>query len=197
MRRVVEPHFLNLSANSRFALRAEHRRFDLNLRRPFSFAGCRRSRRRQGNVNLATRTNALTQRLVRSWSGPPRINIDGAPASMRFLHRVSASSCAPGYSRSQKSRKDLGTLAAPRSTTRHTDHSAASAQSGAASPSPDCARARGLPLRGEARSDTHAIIFRRPKAFKRFTRDPDPGRYVVQVDEDGIATMRPAEPRRT
>src|SRR6266540_4503519 len=151
MRLVVEPHFLNLSANSRFALRAEHRRFDLNLRRPFSFAGCRRSRRRQGNVNLATRTNALTQRLVRSWSGPPRINIDGAPASMRFLHRVSASSCAPGYSRSQKSRKDLGTLAAPRSTTRHTDHSAASAQSGAASPSPDCARARGLPLRGEAR----------------------------------------------
>ena len=49
----------------------------------------------------------------------------------------------------------------------------------------------------ETRSDTHAIIFRRPKAFKRFTRDPDPGRYVVQVDEDGIATMRPAEPRRT
>jgi hypothetical protein len=69
---------------------------------------------------------------------------------MRFLHRVSASSCAPGYSRSQESRKNLGALAAPRSTTRHTDHSAASAQSGAASASPDSARARGLPLRGES-----------------------------------------------
>jgi hypothetical protein len=49
----------------------------------------------------------------------------------------------------------------------------------------------------ETRSDTHAIIFRRPKGFKRFTRGQDPGRYVVQVDEDGIATMRSAEPRRT
>jgi hypothetical protein len=49
----------------------------------------------------------------------------------------------------------------------------------------------------ETRSDTHAIIFRRPKGLKRFTSGPDPGRYVVQVDEDGIATMRPAEPRRT
>jgi hypothetical protein len=49
----------------------------------------------------------------------------------------------------------------------------------------------------ETRSDTHAIIFRRPKGLKRFTGGPDPGRYVVQVDEDGIATMRPAEPRRT
>jgi hypothetical protein len=48
----------------------------------------------------------------------------------------------------------------------------------------------------ETRSDTHAIIFRRPKGLKRFTSGPDPGRYVVQVDEDGIATMRPAEPRR-
>ena len=49
----------------------------------------------------------------------------------------------------------------------------------------------------ETRSDTHAIIFRRPKGLKRFTSGPDPGRYVVQVDEHGIATMRPAEPRRT
>jgi len=48
----------------------------------------------------------------------------------------------------------------------------------------------------ETRSDTHAIIFRPPKGLKRFTSGPDPGRYVVQVDEDGIATMRPAEPRR-
>jgi len=48
----------------------------------------------------------------------------------------------------------------------------------------------------ETRSDTHAIIFRRPKGLKRFTSGPDPGRCVVQVDEDGIVTMRPAEPRR-
>ncbi len=49
----------------------------------------------------------------------------------------------------------------------------------------------------ETRSDTHAIIFRRPKGLKRFTSGRDPGRYVVEVDEDGVATMRPAEPRRT
>ena len=49
----------------------------------------------------------------------------------------------------------------------------------------------------ETRNHTHAIIFRRPKGLKRLTSGPDPGRYVVQVDEDGIATMAPAEPRRT
>jgi hypothetical protein len=49
----------------------------------------------------------------------------------------------------------------------------------------------------ETRAETHAIIFRRPKGLKRFTSGRDPGRYVVQVDEDGIATMRPAEPRRS
>jgi hypothetical protein len=49
----------------------------------------------------------------------------------------------------------------------------------------------------ETRSDTHAIIYRRAKGLKRFTSGRDPGRFVVQVDEDGIATMRPAEPRRT
>ena len=49
----------------------------------------------------------------------------------------------------------------------------------------------------ETRSDTHAIIFRRPKGLKRYTSGRDPGRYVVQVNEDGIASMRPAEPRRT
>jgi hypothetical protein len=48
----------------------------------------------------------------------------------------------------------------------------------------------------ETRTDTHAIIFRRPKGLKRFTSGKDPGRYVVEVDEDGIATIRPAEPRR-
>jgi hypothetical protein len=49
----------------------------------------------------------------------------------------------------------------------------------------------------ETQTDTHAIIFRRPKGLKRFTSGADPGRYVVEVDEDGVATMRPAEPRRT
>ena len=49
----------------------------------------------------------------------------------------------------------------------------------------------------ETRTDTHAIISRRPRGLKRFTSGADPGRYVVEVDEDGIATMRPAEPRRS
>jgi hypothetical protein len=49
----------------------------------------------------------------------------------------------------------------------------------------------------ETRTDTHAIISRRPKGLKRFRSGTDPGRYVVEVDEDGSATMRPAEPRRT
>ena len=49
----------------------------------------------------------------------------------------------------------------------------------------------------ETRTDTHAIILRRPKGLRRFTSGADPGRYVVEVDEDGVATMRPAEPRRT
>lgn len=49
----------------------------------------------------------------------------------------------------------------------------------------------------ETRTDTQAIISRRPKGLKRFTSGADPGRYVVEVDEDGTATMHPAEPRRT
>lgn len=49
----------------------------------------------------------------------------------------------------------------------------------------------------ETRTDTHAIISRRPKGFRRFTSGADPGRYVVEVDEAGAATMRPAEPRRS
>jgi hypothetical protein len=48
----------------------------------------------------------------------------------------------------------------------------------------------------ETRTDTHAIIFRRAKGLRRFTSE-DPGRFVVQVDEDGRATMRQAEPRRS
>jgi len=49
----------------------------------------------------------------------------------------------------------------------------------------------------ETRTQTHAIISRRPKGLKRFSGGADPGRYVVEVNEDGVATMRPAEPRRT
>jgi hypothetical protein len=49
----------------------------------------------------------------------------------------------------------------------------------------------------ERRTDTHAIIFRRPKGVRRFTSGADPGRFVVEVDEDGHATMREAEPRRS
>jgi len=49
----------------------------------------------------------------------------------------------------------------------------------------------------ETRTDTHAIVSRRPKGLKRFTSGSDSGRYVVEVDEDGMTTMRPAEPRRT
>jgi hypothetical protein len=49
----------------------------------------------------------------------------------------------------------------------------------------------------ETRTDTHAIIFRRPKGFRRFTSGDDPGRFVVEVDEHGRVTMREAEPQRT
>lgn len=49
----------------------------------------------------------------------------------------------------------------------------------------------------ETRTETHAIIARRPKGLKRILSGSDPGRYVVEVDEDGVATMRPAERRRT
>jgi hypothetical protein len=47
----------------------------------------------------------------------------------------------------------------------------------------------------ETCTDTHAIIARGPKGLKRFTSGADPGRYVVAVDEDENAKMRPAEPR--
>jgi hypothetical protein len=48
----------------------------------------------------------------------------------------------------------------------------------------------------ETRTETHAIIFRRPKGLRRFTSGHDPGRFVVEVDEHGRATMREAQPRR-
>lgn len=49
----------------------------------------------------------------------------------------------------------------------------------------------------ENRTDTHAIIARRPRGLRRFTSGADPGRFVVEVDDAGVVTMRPAEPRRT
>jgi hypothetical protein len=49
----------------------------------------------------------------------------------------------------------------------------------------------------ETRTDTHAIIFRRPRGLRRFTSGGDPGRFVVEVDEGGRAMMRHAEPRRS
>jgi tRNA G26 N,N-dimethylase Trm1 len=49
----------------------------------------------------------------------------------------------------------------------------------------------------ETRTDTHAIIVRPPRGLRRFTSSAEAGRFVVEVDEDGIAKMRPAEPRRT
>ena len=49
----------------------------------------------------------------------------------------------------------------------------------------------------DTRTNTHAIIFRRPKGLRRFTSGDDPGRFVVEVDEDGRVTMREAEPRRS
>jgi hypothetical protein len=48
----------------------------------------------------------------------------------------------------------------------------------------------------ETRTDTHAIIFRRPKGLRRFTSDGY-GRFVVEVDEGARVTMREAEPRRS
>ena len=49
----------------------------------------------------------------------------------------------------------------------------------------------------ETRTDTHAIIFRRAKGLRRFRSGDHAGRFVVEVDEDGRATMRQAEPRRS
>jgi hypothetical protein len=39
----------------------------------------------------------------------------------------------------------------------------------------------------ETRTDTHAIISQRPKGLKRLASSGAPGRYVVEVDEDGSA----------
>lgn len=49
----------------------------------------------------------------------------------------------------------------------------------------------------ETRTDTHAIVRRRPRGLRRLAMGRDPGRFVVEVDQAGLATMRPAEPRRS
>jgi hypothetical protein len=49
----------------------------------------------------------------------------------------------------------------------------------------------------ESRTNTHAIISRRPRGLKRLVSGADSGRSVIEVDQDGRAMMRPAEPRRT
>jgi len=49
----------------------------------------------------------------------------------------------------------------------------------------------------ETSTDTHAIISQRTKGLRRCTGGADHGRFVVEVDEDGSAKMRPAEPRRS
>jgi hypothetical protein len=56
-------------------------------------------------------------------------------------------------------------------------------------------RAEGFAI--ETRTDTHAIIYPRPTRFRRFSRGREARRLVVEVDEDGRATMRPAERRRS
>jgi hypothetical protein len=56
-------------------------------------------------------------------------------------------------------------------------------------------RAEGFTI--ETRTDTHAIIFRSPNGLRRFTSGDDPGRFVVEVDEDGRVKMSQAEPRRS
>jgi hypothetical protein len=49
----------------------------------------------------------------------------------------------------------------------------------------------------ETRTDTHAVISRKPRGWRRFTAGDEAGRYVVEVDESGVPSMRPAEPRRS
>jgi len=50
----------------------------------------------------------------------------------------------------------------------------------------------------ETHTDTHAIIVEPPQGMlSRIGRGDDPGRYVVEVDEDGLVTMNPAQPRRS
>jgi hypothetical protein len=50
----------------------------------------------------------------------------------------------------------------------------------------------------ETYTDTHAIIIEPPQGMlSRIGRGGDPGRYVVEVDEDGVVTMSPAQPRRS
>jgi len=51
----------------------------------------------------------------------------------------------------------------------------------------------------ETHTDTHAILIEREqrKSFLSRFRGHDPHRYVVSVDEHGVVTMIPAEPKRS
>jgi hypothetical protein len=51
----------------------------------------------------------------------------------------------------------------------------------------------------ETHTDTHAIIVERSrlKSFLNRLRGRGAGRYVVAVDEHGLVTMAPAEPKRS
>jgi hypothetical protein len=50
----------------------------------------------------------------------------------------------------------------------------------------------------ETHTDTHAIIVQRSEGMlSRLGRVGDPSRYVVEVDEEGVVSMSPAEPRRS
>jgi hypothetical protein len=51
-------------------------------------------------------------------------------------------------------------------------------------------------FRIETHTDMHAIVERGPSFWNRL-RGGKRSRYVVQVDEHGQVTMRPAEPRRS
>src|SRR5918997_853211 len=49
----------------------------------------------------------------------------------------------------------------------------------------------------ETRTDTHAIIFRRPKGLRRFTSGHEPRRFVREGDRNGRVTMGARAPRRS
>ncbi len=48
----------------------------------------------------------------------------------------------------------------------------------------------------ETHTDVHAIIVE-PSSRSALGRGGDAGRLVIEVDEDGIVSSRPAEPRRS
>jgi hypothetical protein len=48
----------------------------------------------------------------------------------------------------------------------------------------------------ETHTDVHAIIVQ-PPSRSALGRSVDAGRLVIEVDEDGVVSSRPAEPRRS